>query len=194
MGGGASGKGTSQATTQQTATNQQTAADSGIALGAGSHGNTVSVTTSDPETVKNSLLASAAAENSALNFAGHAGDVAASVNEFSISALRDTANMSVAAQNDLATKFISGVGDVAAQNVNLLQSLSDNQTGVTLQAQKASQAALDASFAVSKSVAPQDPSFALENVVGGLSKTALYIVLGVAALFIGFFALKGKKA
>lgn len=176
------GKGNSSAATTQTANNEQVATQSGIAIGAKAEGNTINVSSSDPEVAKYAL-------GSSLSFAGHAADVAGAVNESAISGLKGVAELSISSGNDLAKKFLSSVSDTAAQNINLLQSVGQNETEVALNAQRSSAAALQSSFDVSKSVAPQDPSYALQTT---LSKTAYIIVAVVVAGFLGLFLLRKR--
>lgn len=184
MGGGASGKGTSQAKTEQSVVNQQTASTSGIALGAQSHNNTVNVQTADPSVARTAIEGNVIAEGQALQFAGHAADVASRTNEFAIGSVESVAKYSVGANTSLATKFLDSVNENSKANIGLLQSVGQNETDIALQAQRASAQALDASFQVSRSVAPQDPSYALQTT---LSKTAYIIMAIVAAVFLGFF-------
>lgn len=190
MGSGASGKGTSQAKTEQTANNLQTATTSGLALGAYSNNNKVDIQTSDPEVAKTAIAGNVVAEGQALNFAGHAADVAAEVNKSSIDSIESVARYGIGSGNALAGKFLDSVSQTAAQNIGLLTSVGQNETDVALASQRASAQALDASFQVSKSVAPQDPSYALQTT---LSKTA-YIIVSLVVAAIGAVFLFRKKA
>lgn len=182
MSKGASGKGSSSAETNQTVTNQQVATESGIAVGANSNA-AISVTTSDPEVLEAALKANTAVSS-----------FAADTNKFAIGAVTDLAGTSILAQNALATKFGNNVSDLAAQNINLLQSVGQEQSNVALQAQALASRALDQSFGVSRAVAPQDPNYTTSDLASTQSKTIIYIVLGlVAMLGLGFLFLKKSR-
>lgn len=202
---GQSGKGNSSAQTTNQVSNQQVATTSGIALGAGATGNEINVSSSDPKVAAaaiagNSQVAgealgsNVAVTSDALNFAGHAADVAAQTNQFATQAVENIAGGSLQLQDNLATKFTGAVSDLAAQNINLLQSVGQQQTDVALNAQNAAKDALDQSFAVSESVAPQDPNYATESLAGTQSQTIVYIVLGILAILgLGFVFLRRKS-
>jgi len=201
---GQSGKGNSSAQTTQQATNQQVAAQSGIALGAGSHGNEINISSSDPEVSKYALGTSVAQSqvalganahvtDSALNFAGHAAEVAAGTNNLALSAVQSIAGGSILAQNDLATKFGENTSKLAAQNIGLLQSVGQELTTVSLASLENNKSALDSAFGVAAQVAPQTDNFTATALGTTLSKTVLYIGLAVAAIF-GLFFFSRKKS
>ncbi len=186
------GKGNSEAKTEQTAYNEQVATTSGIAVGARNTG-TVNILSSDPETVKNSLAASAFTSHEAFNFAGHSADLATQVNQSTTKAITDTAELAILGGNNLAGKFLDSVSDQAVQNIGLLQSLGNSQADIAKNSQDAANQALQASFGVARSVAPQDPSFALETTVGTIGKYAA-IFAGVITLVIAIFVFGKKRA
>jgi hypothetical protein len=172
------GNSSSKQESKTNVTNQQVATESGIAVGAGASAN-ISITSSDAETTKNALIASAANNQSAFNFAGHAAEVAADTNRFATTAVRDIAGTSIEAQNALATKYTEHVSDTAAQNINLLQSIAQQQTDVGLKGLDVANEALNKSFAVSRAVAPQDANYTQTET----SKYMLYAVIAVAVIF-----------
>lgn len=170
------GKGSSSAETQNTATNNQVATESGIAVGGTNNSANISVTTSDPEVLEAALKSNT------------------DVNQFATDAVTTLAGTSILAQNSLATKFGQNVSDLAAQNINLLQSVNQENTATTLAGLDVAKGALDQSFAISRSVAPQDPSYAQETLAQNNSKTIIWIVLGMLGLGIVFFFGFKKKA
>lgn len=190
---GQSGKGNSSAQTTQQVANNQVATESGIALGAGAKGNSINVSTSDPETVKAALTANAYVTNDSLGFAGHAADVAAQTSIFAQKTVEDIAGGSILANNDLASKFSRNISDLAAQNVGLLSSVANNLTDVSLGAQDSNNKALDLAFGVAAQAAPQTDNYTATALAATSSKTFMYIAIAIAAVF-GFFFLARKKA
>ncbi len=178
MGSGTSGKGSSSAETTQQVENNQVATESGLAFGRNATGNEVNITTDNPEIVKAAIAGNAYVSDKALGFAGASAAIAADVNKFAVGAVENLAGTSVLAQNALATKFGQNVSDLAAQNINLLQSVNQEQTDVALRALGVSNDALDKSFAVSRAVAPQDANFTQSDLAATTGKTILYLVLG----------------
>jgi hypothetical protein len=182
MGGGASGKGTSQAKTEQQVTNKQVASQSGIALGADARDNVINVQSADPGVAKTAIETAiggnAVVTDMAFNFAGRAGEAAAKTAD-------NATQTAIAGNTFLASKFVDALGEDARQNIGLLQSVGQNATDIAMAGQRSADKALEQSFNVSKSVAPQDPSYALQTT---LSKTAYIIVAvivaGIAAIFI----------
>ncbi len=190
-----SGKGNSAQQTNQTASNQQVATESGIAFGAGNSG-AVNIQTSDPETVKAALLATAGVNrdslvtnahvvDSSLGFAGHAADVAAATNQKALTSVENIAGGSITANTMLATKFIDSSSKDFISGINLLQSVGNQQTDVALAAQTLARGALDQSFAVSRAVAPQDTNFTVTT-------TIKYIAIALAVAFGAFFFFRRK--
>ncbi len=193
MGSGTSGKGSSSAETTQQVENNQVATESGLAFGRNATGNEVNITTDNPEIVKAAIAGNAYVSDKALGFAGASAAIAADVNKFAVGAVENLAGTSVLAQNALATKFGQNVSDLAAQNINLLQSVNQEQTDVALRALGVSNDALDKSFAVSRAVAPQDANFTQSDLAATTGKTILYLVLGLVALLgLGFIFYKKK--
>lgn len=199
---GQSGKGNSSAQTTNQVSNQQVAAQSGIALGAGAQGNEINISSSDPEVARAALIAGnnsqaiaaqaqVATSGQAFNFAGHAADVAAQTNNFATQAVESIAGGSILAQNDLATKFGKNVSDLAAQNVGLLQSVGQELTTVSLASLDSNNKALDSAFGVAAQAAPQTDNYTATALAETSSKTYLYIALAVAAVF-GFMMLRKK--
>lgn len=186
---GQSGKGNSSAETKQTATNQQVGVSSGIGLGANSTGNVISVSSSDPGVAKAAIQGNAYVADSAFAFAGHAAEVAADTNKFSAAVLGNTAGLAITANTDLSKKFIEGVSDVAAQNIGLLTSISQQNTETTLQSQRTANDALQASFAVSRATAPQDSNFTVSDTI---QKVAMYAAIAVAVIAGLFFFRKSN--
>ncbi len=190
-----SGKGNSAQQTTQSATNQQVATESGVAVGANSTAS-INIQTSDPDTVKNalvfgagvnrdSLVTNAHVVDSSLNFAGHAADIAEATNRQAITSIENVAGGSILANSNLATKFIDSSSKDYQSGINLLQSVGQNQTDVALQSQRVASGALDASFAVSRATAPQDNNFTV-------TETIKYVVIGLAVVFAAFFIFKKK--
>ncbi len=193
MGSGTSGKGSSSAETTQQVENNQVATESGLAFGRNATGNEVNITTDNPEIVKAAIAGNAYVSDDALKFAGASAAIAADVNKFAVGAVENLAGTSVLAQNALATKFGQNVSDLAAQNIDLLQSVNQQQTDVALKALGVSNDALDKSFAVSRAVAPQDANFTQSDLAATTGKTILYLVLGLVALLgLGFIFYKKK--
>ncbi len=184
MGGGASGKGTSQAKTEQTVTNKQVATQSGIALGSDANNNTINVQSADPEVAKTAIAGVTIAESQALNFAGRAGEAALATSDRATqSAIQST--------TFLASKVGDVLGENARQNIGLLQSVAQNSTDVALKSESVASAALDKSFDVAKSTAPQDPSYALQTTIG---KVGYIIAAIVVAGIVAVFAFRSKRA
>lgn len=190
-----SGKGNSAQQTTQQVSNQQVATQSGIAVGANSQAS-INVQTSDPETVKNALLANASVSrdslttnahvtDSALDFAGHAAEVAAGTSRQALTSIENIAGGSILANSNLATKFIDSSSRDYQSGINLLQSVGQQNTDIALQSQRAASGALDASFAVSRATAPQDNNFTV-------TETIKYVVIGLAVVFAAFFIFKKK--
>lgn len=213
---GQSGKGNSSAETTQQVKNQNVAAQSGIAFGADSSNNKVSITSSDPETTKyaiaggvqdtaiaagaiadvagTALGANAQVTGAAFNFAGHAADVAAQTNEFATKAVEDIAGGSILAQNDLATKFGKNTSDLAAQNVSLLQSVGQELTTVSLKALDNNHDNSQLAFGVAAQAAPQTDNYTATALAETSSKTYLYIALAAVAGLLLFFLGKKRSA
>ncbi len=190
-----SGKGNSAQQTNQTASNQQVATESGIAFGAGNTG-AVNIMTSDPETVKAALVATAGVNrdslvtnahvvDSSLTFAGHSADVAAATNRQALDAVENIAGGSITANTALATKFIDSSSKDYISGINLLQSVGNQQTDVALGAQTLANRALDSSFGVARAVAPQDTNFTVTT-------TIKYIAVALAVAFGAFFFFRRK--
>lgn len=181
---GQSGKGNSSAATTQNVSNQQVATESGIAIGANSKAD-INVNTLDPEVAKAAIAGNVLANRDSLVFAGHAAEVSADVNKFSTLAVSNIASASILGQNELATKFIEGAGDLAAQNVNLLQSLNQQQTDVALRSLGTANDALTQSFAVSRATAPQDANYTVTSAIK-------YIAIALAVVFGAMFIFRKK--
>lgn len=191
-----SGKGNSAQQTNQSATNQQVATTSGVAVGANSQAS-INIQTSDPETVKAALLANAGVNrdslvtnahvtDSALDFAGHAAEVAASTNRQALTSIENIAGGSILANSNLATKFIDNSSKDYNSGINLLQSIGNQQSDIALASQQLASRALDSSFAVSRAVAPQDTNFTVTT-------TIKYIAIGLAVVFGAFFIFRKKS-
>ncbi len=199
---GQSGKGNSSAETKQTANNYQVATQSGIAVGGQGNSANINVSTADPEVAKTAiqgnayvssqaLLANTHTTDSALNFAGHAADVAASVNEYATGAIKDVASLSIVSGNDLSTKFLGAVNDTTAKNINLLQSVGQQESDTAINAQKLASEALQSSFSIAGNAAPQSAGAVAENLSAITSKTFLYIAAAVGAILL-FITLRKK--
>lgn len=193
----------SSSDTNITSTNQQVATESGIALGANASGNQISITSSDADVTRAALAAGVASGRDSLSFAGHAADVAAQTNMFALRTVEGVAGKSIDEigrnsargfdfAESLSTKFAQGAGELAAQNIGLLSSISNANTDVALNAQDKASRALDQSFAVSKSTAPQDANFSLTEVVGTASKTIIFVIVGIAVVVGLFFAFRKR--
>lgn len=183
--------------------NQQVATESGIALGANSSGNSIAISTSDPEVTRAALGAGVATARDSLSFAGHAADVAASVNALALRSVEGIAGQSIDQigrnsargfdfAESLSSKFSKESGDLAAQNISLLGSIANQQTDVALNAQNKASEALDKSFAVSRATAPQDSNFSLTEIVGSTQKTIVYVFVGIAVLATAFFMFRKR--
>lgn len=178
MGGGASGKGTSQAKTEQRVDNKQVATQSGLALGADARDNVINVQTADPEVAKIAIAGQTVAVDRALTFGNESQRIAAQTSE-------KATETAVAGNTFLASKFVDALGENARQNIGLLQSVGQNATDIAMAGQRSADKALEASFNVSKSVAPQDPSYALQTTLGKVAYIIIaVIVAGVAAIFL----------
>ena len=131
--GGASGKGSSSAETTQTVTNQQVATESGIAIGANSSA-AINVSTLDPEVAEAAIRGNS------------------DVSKFAIDRNASVSAFATGAVTQLAGLFGDKVSDLAAQNINLLQSVNQESADVAISGQQLAARALDASFADRKSV------------------------------------------
>ena len=188
---GQSGKGNSSAETNQTANNYQVATQSGIAVGGANNSANINVTTADPEVAKAAIQGNVYATNSALNFAGHAADVAAAANEYATGAIQNVASLSISSADDLSTKFLGAVNDTTASNINLLQSLGQQQSDVAINSEKLASDALASSFSIAGQAAPHDAGAVAENLSTTTSKTFLYLgVIAAAILLIVLFRRK----
>lgn len=186
-------KGESSAQTTQTASNQQVAAQSGIALGVGAQGNEINVSSSDPEVAKYAIQGNVVAEGQALGFAGHAADVAATASQEATHAIESVAGTSILSSNDLATKFGDNTAKLAADQVNLLGSVAQEATTIALGNQATTNAALQGAFGVAAQAAPQTDNYTATALSQTASKTYLYIAAAVVAVF-GIIILSRKKA
>lgn len=175
MSKGASGKGSSSAETNQTVANNQVATESGIAVGGSNNDTRISVTTLDPE-----VAAAAIRGNS-------------DVSKFAIDRNAAVSEFATGAVTSLAGLFGNQISDLAAQNINLLQSVNQESTNVALSSQQLASRALDESFAVSRAVAPQDPNYTQTTLADTQSRTVIYIVVGAIVVFAGFFFLRKAK-
>ena len=200
---GQSGKGNSSAETKQTANNYQTATTSGIAVGGQGNSANISVVSSDPEVARTAITGNAYVTNSALGFAGRVADsslgfasraaeVAAATQEYAVGAIERTGALSIYSANDLAAKYAKNVSQDLAQNVNLLQSVGQQQTDVALNAQKLASQSLQQGFAIAAGAAPQTPAYLQEQISTGTNKTIIYVVIGLAAIF-GLFLFTRKN-
>lgn len=209
---GQSGKGNSSAETKQEVQNNQVAASSGIAVGAGASGNSFNISSSDPgvtaaalqagvqqsaiaaHTADSAFAGVVAGEGQALNFAGHAADVAAQTNILAQKSVSDIAGGSILAQNDLATKFGDKVSEIAGQNVSLLQSIAQENTTVSLKALDNSHDALGSAFGVAAQAAPQTDNYTATELASTSAKTYIYIAIAAGLALFGFFFFGRKRA
>lgn len=176
MSKGASGKGSSSAETNQTVANNQTAADSGIAVGGTNNSANISVSTLDPEVAEAAIRGNS------------------DVSKFALQSNADVSEFATSAVTSLSALFGDKVSDLASQDINLLQSVNQENTDTALSAQQLASRALDQSFAISKSVAPQDASYAQETLASTDSKTLIYVVMGIVALVgLGFIFFHKKS-
>ncbi len=185
------GFGTSENTTKTDVTNQQVATESGIATGGSGNNTKISIQTADPEVAKSAIIGQTLTTDRALTFGENVVGANTALNASAINAIASNANLAILGSNDLATKFAKSTSDQQAKNIDLLQSLSDQSAQAELRSQNLAAGALDASFAISKSVAPQSSAFQTESVVGSFSKIT-YVVIAVAGLIFALYAFRRK--
>lgn len=188
---GSFGFGTTDSETTTNVHNENVAAQSGIALGNQSYGNSVSVTTADPEVAKTAIIGNVAVAGSALNFGDHALDISSDISRSSISAIQSNAALSILSSNDMATKFAKATSVSEANNIALLSSLSTENANSSIRSSQLASQALDSSFAIAHNAAPQTDAAQLENVTGSVSKI-LYVFFGLGALVAVVFFFRKK--
>jgi LPXTG-motif cell wall-anchored protein len=175
--GGASGKGSSSAETNQTVTNNQVATESGIAVGGTNNSANISIRSLDPEVAEAAIRGNS------------------TVSMFAIDRNADVSKFATGAVTQLSALFGDHISDLAAQNINLLQSVNQESADVAINSQNLAAHALDESFAISRSVAPQDPNYARQVLAGIDSKTIVYVILGILGILgLGYFFLKKGKS
>lgn len=177
MGLFSSNKTSTNTTVNTTTTNQQVAAESGIALGAGASGNTI--VTADPEIVGQALATSEFISGRALQTVDASNDRLSAVHALAIQG-----------HENLATKYMEAARGQAQDNIAFLQNVADNQFA-------ALDKTLDESFGIAKSVAPQDAAYSVQELsrttFEGMTKIAIAGV-AILGLVFTFFLLKKKAA
>jgi hypothetical protein len=186
MSGG--GKGNSSQSTQQTASNQQVGASQGsAAIGAGSSGNTVNITTSDVQGLQDLIAGNSYVTSAAL-------DSNTAVAQGAIAGNTGLAGLAIESQANLAGRSIDSINQSNANSENIV-------SAATEQALQATNGSLSQANNLAASLASMFTSFESANSPGSAAlavqqtgaKTQYNIVLlGGLALVIFYLMTKSK--
>lgn len=129
----------------------------------------------------------------AFNFGSNALGVTQAIGAKALDETNATAQLAISGGNDLASKYAAHLENSQAQDIALLQNLANENTNVTLENQKTTNAALDRSFGLAANAAPQSDAATVQNLTATSYKYLVYVAIAIAVGFIALgFGLRRK--